>query len=248
MNVMRYVSVVLVIAVLAAAPSSGDIRRLNVTPEMIIYDIEPRINYDDAPPDYGPDSWQGSATERSGWHAKYGDDPDYLSALFPDDAASLSLADIESISYWTKRPTDTPAGRDWWLTIYTRSDAGASHKYRFINNFQDHTSLGEWTLYSTSDTGSDGHPAWVFRENKTLYTDFTWDQIQTNYGSELLEMVSVQTDISWGGYDGYIDGIEIELTNDKIAQVNFVPVPVPGAVLLGMLGLSVAGVKLRKYA
>ncbi len=31
-------------------------------------------------------------------------------------------------------------------------------------------------------------------------------------------------------------------------KVDFTPVPVPGAVLLGMLGLSVAGVKLRKRA
>ncbi len=240
---MRFILVVLVIAVLMAAPSSGDIR-LNVTPEMIIYDIEPRINYDDAPPDYGPDSWQGSATERSGWHARYGDDPDYLSALFPDDAANLSLAEIESISYWTKRPAGTPADRDWWLTIYTRSPS----KYRFINNFQDHTSTDEWTLYSTSDTGSDGHPAWIFRENQTVNKNYTWSALKENYGSELLQMVSVQTDISWNGYDGYIDGIQIELRNGNIGQVNFVPLPVPGAVLLGMLGLSVAGVKLRRYA
>ena len=33
-----------------------------------------------------------------------------------------------------------------------------------------------------------------------------------------------------------------------ITDLEFTPVPVPGAVLLGMLGLSVAGVKLRKRA
>lgn len=36
--------------------------------------------------------------------------------------------------------------------------------------------------------------------------------------------------------------------NDTNAQDFIIKVPVPGAVLLGMLGLSVAGVKLRKYA
>jgi len=35
---------------------------------------------------------------------------------------------------------------------------------------------------------------------------------------------------------------------DMVVMVESVMVPVPGAVLLGMLGLSVAGVKLRKYA
>jgi hypothetical protein len=41
-------------------------------------------------------------------------------------------------------------------------------------------------------------------------------------------------------------------TNDNYGSitthVNVVPIPVPGAVLLGMIGLSVAGVKLRKHA
>ena len=39
----------------------------------------------------------------------------------------------------------------------------------------------------------------------------------------------------------YTDGV---LTADIVPN----PVPVPGAVLLGMLGLSVVGVKLRKHA
>ena len=38
------------------------------------------------------------------------------------------------------------------------------------------------------------------------------------------------------------------LDNDTFLWVKIVPVPVPGALLLGMLGLSVAGVKLRKHA
>ncbi len=36
--------------------------------------------------------------------------------------------------------------------------------------------------------------------------------------------------------------------NDTLLWGKIVPVPVPGALLLGMLGLSVAGVKLRKHA
>jgi hypothetical protein len=37
-------------------------------------------------------------------------------------------------------------------------------------------------------------------------------------------------------------------TNETLLWGQIVPVPVPGALLLGMLGLSVAGVKLRKHA
>ncbi len=57
---------------------------------------------------------------------------------------------------------------------------------------------------------------------------------------------------SWG-----IDVIPLEYSDFKVDinplvgggyEVSLTPVPVPGAVLLGMLGLSVAGVKLRKRA
>ncbi len=48
-----------------------------------------------------------------------------------------------------------------------------------------------------------------------------------------------------------ISALSLENTTDWIAPtgtMDLTMVPVPGAVLLGMLGLSVAGVKLRKYA
>jgi len=53
------------------------------------------------------------------------------------------------------------------------------------------------------------------------------------------------TTIRW--YEGLETGSGF---NEETALDNFavVPVPVPGAVLLGMLGLSVAGIKLRKSA
>ena len=56
------------------------------------------------------------------------------------------------------------------------------------------------------------------------------------------------------GVPTYIIGFEDRTNNpdldyqDFVAEVSNVAVPVPGAVLLGILGLSVAGVKLRKFA
>lgn len=71
--------------------------------------------------------------------------------------------------------------------------------------------------------------------NLATETGQNWEQ-QWSWGYENIQLqypyFSMSfTDVGEGNY-------EVEMT----------PVPVPGAVLLGMLGLSVAGVKLRKYA
>jgi hypothetical protein len=49
---------------------------------------------------------------------------------------------------------------------------------------------------------------------------------------------------------GEVSGIAYDpsLSEFAVAKLDVSPVPVPAAVLLGMLGLSVAGVKLRKFA
>ena len=52
------------------------------------------------------------------------------------------------------------------------------------------------------------------------------------------------------GNSGALPGSKYDIGGLVITDIGFtpVPVPVPGAVLLGMLGLSVAGIKLRKSA
>ena len=44
------------------------------------------------------------------------------------------------------------------------------------------------------------------------------------------------------------DTFEYSIMIEQLNEINFTTVPVPGAVLLGILGLSVAGIKLRKHA
>jgi hypothetical protein len=50
----------------------------------------------------------------------------------------------------------------------------------------------------------------------------------STHGSELIEMISVQTDSGWGGFDGYLDGLEVSLTNGKLGRVNFGHIPTCG--------------------
>ncbi len=178
----------------------------------------PRGNVGDAPAGFGPDSWQGPFVGKSNWHARYLADGDYLSAIFPADAATLTVADLASVSYFTKRPTGTSAGRDWWIQIYTRptgsGDNASWYHDRFINNYATHTDIGAWTQYSTSG-------AMTFQSNGLGGPVENFATFVANHGSELIEMISVQTNSGWNGFDGYMDGLEVVLTDGAIGRVDF---------------------------
>ena len=205
--------------------------QIYVAPTHVPDETQPRVNVGDAPAGFGPDSWQGPATGKTNWHARYVADGDALSDLFPSDAATLTIADLDEISYYTKRPSGTPAGRDWWIQIYTRptgsgDDSGWYHR-RYINNYNDHTAEDAWTQYST-DLG-----AMTFNRNSGGGgPEQTLAELIAADGSDLIEMISVQTDSGWNGFDGYMDGLEITLTNSNVGQVNFVPEPATLGVLL----------------
>ena len=211
--------------------------QIDVNPSQVPDETQPRVNVGDAPAGYGPDSWQGPATGKSNWHARYLADGDALSDLFPADVATMTIADLAEISYVTKRPTGTPAGRDWWIQIYTRptgnGDKASWYHDRYINNYQDHTNIGDWTEYST-DLGE-----MTFRSNGLgVVGESTLSELITAVGSEEVMMISIQTDSGWGGFDGYIDGLEITLNNGNVGQVNLVPEPASMALLsLGGLAL-----------
>ena len=208
-------------------------------PTQVPDETPPRVNVGDFPAGWDIDSWQGPATGKSNWHARYIADSDYLSAIFPDDAATLTVNDIARISYWTNRPAGTPAGRDWWIQIYTRptgsGDCSGWYKHRLISNYNDHTDTsGTWVQYATDDASP-----MTWNENSCLGGgEMTLADMKTTLDGELIEMFSVQTDSGWNGFDGYMDGLEIELTNGSIGRVNFENVPaLPATSTLSMIGL-----------
>lgn len=254
---MRLLVIALVVAVAVMAAGGAAQAQTTTTIDVFPWEVpdeqEPRGNLGDAPPGFGNDSWQGPATGKSNWHARYLADGDRLSDLFGAQTAGLTIGDLAEISYWTKRPDGTPAGRDWWIQIYTRHDdtVGAPnqaswYQYRFTSNYNEHTNTGDWVQYSTSDlfapmtfSGQAGYT----NTNEMSLADF-----KSAYGNLLIEMISVQTDSGWNGFDGYMDGLEIRLTNGDVGRVNFEVIPEPifyqmGA-LMGMSGLGL--LRLRK--
>jgi len=232
---------VFAIAILATAVFAADTTHV-ADPTQIPDETAPRINVGDFPTGYDVDSWQGPATGKTNWHARYVADGDYLSAIFPTEAATLTVNDIARISYYTNRPGGTPAGRDWWIQIYTRptgtGDCSGWYKHRLISNYNDHTDTsGTWVQYATDDASP-----MTWNENSCMGGgEMTLDDMKTALDGELIEMFSVQTDSGWGGFDGYIDGLEIELVNGSIGRVNFENVPALPTVsptMLVVLGIG----------
>ena len=240
--------VMMVLAVSGIAQAGVTITkiRIAIAPSDVPDEDQPRINVGDAPGDYGPDSWQNTAkvtaAAKVNWHARYLGDGDYLSALFPDnDVAAMTIADLDHISYWTKRPDGTDAGEDWAIKIYTRPlpDQTGWYNLRFTNNYSTHAETDAWTQYSTSSgmtfslDGGDG-------------TQYTLAELGTTYGAELIEMISVQTWTNYEDFDGYMDGLEIGASGN-IGQVDFVgPVPEPLTMATAFFAVGGLGAYIRR--
>ena len=83
-------------------------------------------------------------------------------------------------------------------------------------------------------TGNDATLGLAALGNQGNYLDNAYVNIRSTLAFDRIELVS------FGGYGG-VSPYAFELDNLAV-------VPIPGAILLGILGLGVVGVKLRKYA
>jgi len=205
---------------------------IDITPTQVPDENQPQVNVGDAPTGYGPDSWEDSATNKVNWHARYSADGDYLTALFGSQAATMTINDIASISYNVKSTTE-----HWFLKVYTRPDSvndqASWYGYSFTNDYSTIPIDGAWQQWSSGSGNFDLD----FRSGIGAGTNYLdWATMQSTYGSELVEMISVQTN-SGAGTAGFMDGLEITLTNGDVGKVNFVPEPA-GLGLLSLGGLA----------
>ena len=118
--------------------------------------------------------------------------------------------------------------------------------------------IGTWYNFLIT-TSSSGTQIYLDGELKAYNSNF----IDNTYvsGTDLAIGVAVNsygaapyTDGNIGYFNGIIDNVRIydrALSPSEIQELyayESTPTPVPGAFLLGMLGLSVAGIKLRKHS
>ena len=104
---------------------------------------------------------------------------------------------------------------------------GSMDPYNEIRLYDGATMIGSYT----GNDASLGSPAQGQQDNGD---DNAYVNIHSTVAFDRIELVSY-------GFSGGVSPYAFELDNLAV-------VPVPGAILLGMLGLSVAGVKLRKRA
>lgn len=160
---------------------------------------------------------------------------------------SVTLGDIASMSYWTKKGENhvvNPA--DWYLNIYTSPYSGdvssatwygdriGTEPY-FADNLNDPANTwNNWT------TGGAQNKLRFFESTNGYfgsYTDPDWAAFVSGdalsgdpYAGHTVSLFSVQTGSAWAnGFEGQVDGLTITLKNGDVANVNFEPDMTPNS-------------------
>lgn len=234
----------------ATAVSAQSTTNLVVTPEDFV-GINAVGVTDDAAPGYASGSFASNGIAKSDMYFT----PD---ALFKRPVA---LGDIARMSYWTKtEATHAAVPADWYLAIYTspyEGDCSSGSWYGdrigtepyFSKNINDPADT--WNNWSTDGAenqlrffeSTGGCNGATFGS----YTDPDWATFVGGNGlsgdalaGHGVLYISVQTGSAWAaGFEGQLDGFEIELTDGSIATVNFEKVkpPVPPIPTMGNIGL-----------
>ncbi len=191
------------------------------------------------------DAWQSFATPLDAWDAKYLADGSSGKTVFTDHAIpGISAFDLRG--GFLSKDGHATGGEDWNpLQSIGDNASGQSPHHVFAALFEGLIYLEEGdnlTVASDDDVYVflDGDTAWgqeilsipyvsYFATDSTIIT-----ALQAGYHNLTVKYME-RRDVH--------SGIEMTLNGEPLQAV-----PVPTAVLLGMLGLSIAGVKLRKYA
>lgn len=193
----------------------------------------------------------------------------YAQVLFPE-WTTVTLGDIASMSFWTKKGTTHAVNLvDWALTLYTQPYAGdlstpatwygdriGAEPYFAINMNDPANTWNQWSTEAGPNQlrfyeSTQGAPGANFGE----FDDPTWDSLlgmnaisgQPYANRELLRWTIQTGSATADGFFGQVDGLRIELTDGSVGTVNFEAIPEPGtyAAMMGALVLGV--VVVRRY-
>jgi len=267
-SIMRSLTIILSVALAtilcldltSAQATTATVTRLKAYPDQVPDEQIPRNNLGDSPFGWGPHSWQGPESGKSNFHVWYDGSggTTFWNLLFGDDAVTVSQ--LQSLSYWTKKETAIPESQDWWMTIYTApegdaGDSGTWYRSRLHGNY-NHVSSGDWEFWTTDDDSlmfrdsrrGGGHMSLAdIAGGNTAVSPGGWD-----YSNEIIRSITIQTDSGWDGFDGYVDGLTIALNDGSVGEVDLCAVPEASSIviwsLLGGLGIAIAWFRRRRAA
>jgi len=246
---MRTFLAITIAAVLGAAvATSQTTTNVVVTPSSPVFDCE---NISGVPMDSAPGFPFGSFASTGGpaTTCKSGGLSYKTDMYFPPESLfggrSITVGDVSSISYWTKKGTTHAADtRDWFLVIYTQRYNGqlGSSFYGVRIGTEPYLSadvsdpINTWNQWTTSG------PANKLRFFESTYNyfgsytdpDFTSFVTGTSlagsrgpgvpYATQPILYFSVQTATAWAAnFTGQVDGLRIQLKDGSVAAINFEP-------------------------
>jgi uncharacterized repeat protein (TIGR01451 family) len=155
----------------------------------------------------------------------------------------VTIADVASVSYWTKKSTThTPDLVDWSYALYTKPYAGdvstptwygdriGSEPYFAINPADPGNTWNKWSTDGAANRmrfyeSTQGAPG----ANFGTYNDPDWATFKSGnalsgspYGGHEILFFSIQTGSATApGFFGQVDGVRIVLNDGSVANINF---------------------------
>ncbi|MCA9783271.1 MAG: T9SS type A sorting domain-containing protein [Candidatus Cloacimonetes bacterium] len=247
---------------------NGDVGEVDMTDGITRFTQSPAVPDEElprvasgAPTGWGADCWQGPASGKINYYTYYRDDEKpnlHGAAVSLDDLFGLdhevTIGDLKNFSFHTKKPNSIPVGDDFWIQIYTKPISTGWYNSRIYAQPM-HGPGGPfytqednvWRLWST-DNAATATPKLYLEDKTRAPGQFgTIEQFSAgpmpwahDYSGEEILAFSIHTDSNWNGFDGYLDGLSIELKDGRLGEVDFTDGPHLEMVALDPTHISVA--------